>query len=77
MLGWRALFFVVVLGAVSGSLISIPILLWTRRRGAGATPSEPLHHVLVPFGPFLAGAAVVQVLVGPRLLTLIADLLAG
>jgi leader peptidase (prepilin peptidase) / N-methyltransferase len=77
LLGWRALFFVVVLGAVSGSLISIPVLLWTRRRRAAATPDEPLHHVLVPFGPFLAGAALVHVLIGPRLLALFAELLAG
>jgi leader peptidase (prepilin peptidase) / N-methyltransferase len=76
LLGWRALAFVVVLGSFGGSLISIPVLLWTRRRRAAATPDEPLHHTLVPFGPFLAGAAVIYVLVGQRLITLLSNLIA-
>jgi leader peptidase (prepilin peptidase)/N-methyltransferase len=69
LLGWRALPFVVFVGAFGGSLISIPILLWSRRRRRqAAAPDEPLRHVQVPFGPFLAGAALVYVFVGPRLL---------
>jgi len=76
LLGWRALLFVVVFGSMAGSLISLPILVWRRRRAA-ATPDEPLHHALVPFGPFLAGAALVHVLFGPRLFALAAELLGG
>ena len=71
LLGWRALPFVVFVGAFGGALISLPILLWSRRRRPAAAADEPLRHVQVPFGPFLAGAALLYVFVGPRLLAFI------
>jgi hypothetical protein len=73
LLGYRALPFVLFVGAFGGALISIPILLWTRRRRAASAPDEPLRHAQVPFGPFLAGAALAYVFVGPRLFAFIAN----
>ena len=73
LLGWRALAFVLFVGAFGGALISLPVLLWTRRRPTVSTPEEPLRHAQVPFGPFLAGAAVAYVFFGPRLLAFIAN----
>ena len=72
LLGWRALLFVLTVGGFAGSLISLPIVIWTRRRRPATDSAEPLHHVQVPFGPFLAGAALLYVFVGPRLLALLA-----
>jgi leader peptidase (prepilin peptidase)/N-methyltransferase len=76
LLGWRALPFVLFVGAFGGALISLPVLLWTRRRSVTAgpeAPDEPLRHAQVPFGPFLAAAAVAYVFFGPRLLAFIAS----
>jgi leader peptidase (prepilin peptidase)/N-methyltransferase len=67
-LGWRALPFVVFVGAIVGALCSIPIALVARRRGAGST--EPLRRMQIPFGPFLALAALAYLFAGPRLLQL-------
>jgi leader peptidase (prepilin peptidase)/N-methyltransferase len=67
-LGWRALPFVVFVGAIAGALVSIPVLLVTRRR-AGA-PAEPLRQAQIPFGPFLALAALIYLCAGRRLLEL-------
>ena len=64
-LGWKALPLVVFAGSVSGSLISIPIVLLTRRRGA---PGQSLRDVQVPFGPFLALGALVYLFAGRALL---------
>jgi|SRR5262252_7755594 len=72
LLGWRALLFVLTVGGFAGSLISLPIVIWSRRRRPAAAGDEPLRHVQVPFGPFLAGAALIYVFVGPRLLALLA-----
>jgi leader peptidase (prepilin peptidase)/N-methyltransferase len=74
-LGWRALPLVVFAGSIAGSLISIPVLLVTRRRRAadqelGAAGREPraadqsLRDVQVPFGPFLALGALVYLFAG-------------
>jgi leader peptidase (prepilin peptidase)/N-methyltransferase len=79
LLGWRALMFVLLIGPLAGVLISGPIVIWSRRRRrASATddaPSadQPLRHVAVPFGPFLAAAALVYVLIAPHLLPFMAD----
>lgn len=67
-LGWRALPFVVFVGATAGALVSIPVLLVSRRR-SGA-PAEPLRQTQIPFGPFLALAALVYLCAGRRLLEL-------
>ena len=72
LLGWRALLFVLTVGGFAGSLISLPIVIWSRRRRPASDGAEPLRHVQVPFGPFLAGAALLYVFVGPRLLALLA-----
>jgi leader peptidase (prepilin peptidase)/N-methyltransferase len=63
-LGWPALPFVIFVGAFAGALISVPIALLTRRRDATA-PREPLRHLQVPFGPFLALAALAYLFIGP------------
>src|SRR5450432_3784840 len=67
-LGWRSLPFVVFVGAFGGALISLPIALWTRRRGDATTAHEPLRRLQVPFGPFLALAALAYLFVGQALL---------
>jgi leader peptidase (prepilin peptidase)/N-methyltransferase len=75
LLGWRALLFVLAVGGFAGTLISLPIILWTRRhppRRESGEADEPLRHVQIPFGPFLAGAALAYIFVGPRLLALMA-----
>jgi leader peptidase (prepilin peptidase)/N-methyltransferase len=64
-LGWKALPLVVFAGSVSGSLISIPVLLFKRRRRA---PGESLREVQIPFGPFLALGALVYLFAGRALL---------
>jgi leader peptidase (prepilin peptidase)/N-methyltransferase len=61
-LGWKALPFVVFGGAFVGALVSIPLALAARRRGA---TTEPLRHVQVPFGPFLAAAAIAYLFIQP------------
>lgn len=67
-LGWRALPFVVFVGALVGALVSIPVLLVTRRRTGPA--DEPLRRAQIPFGPFLALAALVHLFAGRQLLRL-------
>jgi leader peptidase (prepilin peptidase)/N-methyltransferase len=78
LLGWRALVFVLLIGPLAGVLISAPIVIWSRRRKVASagndarTADEPLGHVAVPFGPFLAGAALLYVFVAPRLFAFMA-----
>jgi leader peptidase (prepilin peptidase)/N-methyltransferase len=67
-LGWRALPFVVFVGALVGALASIPVALVIRRRGGAS--AEPLRRLQIPFGPFLALAALVYLFAGPQLLRL-------
>jgi leader peptidase (prepilin peptidase) / N-methyltransferase len=69
-LGWKALPFVVFTGSVLGSLISLPIVIATRRR---QPDGGSLRDVQVPFGPFLALGALVYVFGGHALLLAIAD----
>jgi leader peptidase (prepilin peptidase)/N-methyltransferase len=58
--GWKALPVVVFAGSTLGTLISIPVLLATRRRRA----DQSLRDVQVPFGPFLALGALVYLFAG-------------
>jgi leader peptidase (prepilin peptidase)/N-methyltransferase len=67
-LGWKALPFVVFVGACAGALISLPAALWVRRRTQPAATQEPLRRLQVPFGPFLAAAALAYLFIGPALL---------
>jgi leader peptidase (prepilin peptidase) / N-methyltransferase len=67
-LGWKALPFVVFVGAFSGALVSLPVALWTRRGGGAPPASEPLRRLQIPFGPFLAAAALAYLFIGPELL---------
>jgi len=62
-LGWRSLPFVVFVGGFVGAVVSLPIAL--RSRGAGK-----LGHTQIPFGPFLAAAALIYLFAGPALLRL-------
>ena len=68
-LGWRALPFVVFVGAIVGALVSLPIAVWQRRRQPAAA-DEPLRQVQIPFGPFLALAALTYLFGGPELVQL-------
>ena len=60
-LGWKALPLVVFAGSLMGAVISLPVVLVTRRRRAAG---QSLRDVQVPFGPFLALGAVVYLLAG-------------
>jgi leader peptidase (prepilin peptidase)/N-methyltransferase len=73
-LGWRSLFFVVFVGSLGGALISLPFLLRARRRQTAANPTataEPLRQTVIPYGPFLAGAALLYLFTGPALFRLL------
>jgi len=62
-LGWQASVFALFGGAVVGSALLVPLLVWRRiKSGAG----EVLQFE-TPFGPFLAAAAVIYLFLGPRL----------
>jgi leader peptidase (prepilin peptidase)/N-methyltransferase len=56
LLGWRAALFALFGGAVLGSVIGVAILA-ARRRGRDEEGS--IRHVELPFGPFLAAAALI------------------
>jgi leader peptidase (prepilin peptidase)/N-methyltransferase len=58
-LGWKAVLFAIFGGAVIGALVSLLMILLGRREWAGR----------IPFGPYLAGGAVIWLLIGPELLT--------
>jgi leader peptidase (prepilin peptidase)/N-methyltransferase len=66
-LGWKALPLVVFSGSILGSLISIPVVLLSRRRRVAG---QSLRDVQVPFGPFLALGALVYLFVGRSVLAL-------
>ncbi len=72
-LGWQSLPLVVFAGSIAGSLISIPVLLVTRRRasGVGGQTSQSLREVQVPFGPFLALGALIYLFTGRAVLALV------
>jgi leader peptidase (prepilin peptidase)/N-methyltransferase len=66
-LGWKALPMVVFAGSIMGSLISIPVVLLSRRRRA---EGQSLREVEVPFGPFLALGALLYLFAGRSVLAL-------
>src|SRR5262249_11018368 len=74
LLGWRALPVMLFVGAVAGTLVSVPLLLWQRRRSPAPAEGEPaLRHVELPFGPFLAFGAAVYLFFGRALWAWLAD----
>jgi leader peptidase (prepilin peptidase)/N-methyltransferase len=68
-LGWRALPFVVLVAGLVGAVVSLPLAIAARRGVEGEAPSS-LRHFQVPFGPFLAAAALLYVFGGTALLRL-------
>ncbi|MBC8133414.1 MAG: prepilin peptidase [Deltaproteobacteria bacterium] len=66
-LGWKALPVVVFAASVVGSAVSIPVLLATRDRTRGTS----LRHVEIPFGPFLALGALIDLFAGPQIMALL------
>jgi leader peptidase (prepilin peptidase)/N-methyltransferase len=51
LLGWRAVLFSLFGGSLLGTVIAVPVLLVARR-------GQSIRQVELPFGPFIAGAAV-------------------
>ena len=74
-LGWKAVPVILFAGSVIGTVVSIPLLLLTRRGANGATGEngEPatLRTTQVPFGPFLALGALIYLFAGARILALV------
>jgi leader peptidase (prepilin peptidase)/N-methyltransferase len=70
LLGWRSLPFTLLVGSVSGLLVTVPVLIHRRKRARQADATQEsgsLRHVEVPFGPFLAlGAFVYMMLFSGR-----------
>ena len=64
-LGWRALPFVVFVGSLIGTAIMLPVAIAARRKAGGE--ASALRHVQIPFGPFLAAAALVYLFAGGAL----------
>ena len=86
-LGWRALPLVIFAAAAVGIVVSVPLLLWRHKRapaveGVAADqgaedPAPTLRRTEVPFGPFLALAGFVYLLVGPAIWSWYTGLLGG
>jgi leader peptidase (prepilin peptidase)/N-methyltransferase len=78
--GWKGVVFGLFGGALMGSVIMIPIVLWQRiaRRGEPATQTQgesqgegettPFGQVELPFGPFIAGATVAYLFLHEQIL---------
>ena len=66
-LGWKAVLFGIFGGAVIGATVSLVMIVLGRREWAGR----------IPFGPYLAGGAVIWLFTGPELLTWYLNLARG
>jgi leader peptidase (prepilin peptidase)/N-methyltransferase len=78
-LGWKAIPFTIFLASFAGIFVSVPVLLWQRRREPAPpapAPAEgeasldeppPVRRTEVPFGPFLSLSAIVYLLFGQAL----------
>jgi len=58
--GWRALPIVLFVASILGSVVSIPILVASRKNA----DAPSLRRIQVPFGPFLAAGALVYLFAG-------------
>ena len=61
LLGWRALPWTFFGAGILGALVTIPVLVLRRRKQVDNTP---LGQTAIPFGPFLASAAVLYLFAG-------------
>jgi leader peptidase (prepilin peptidase)/N-methyltransferase len=86
LLGWRAFVVVIFLASFLGILVSVPVLLLTRKKAPAqpveatpeGAPAPSVRHTPIPFGPFLALSAVVYLLCGgDALWTWLLERLAG
>ncbi|HTE54187.1 MAG TPA: prepilin peptidase [Kofleriaceae bacterium] len=81
-LGWQAVMFALFLGSILGAVIGGAALAWSRASAEPSSPSSPssvegapepeppqpkLRHVEIPFGPFLAAAALAYLFLEPWL----------
>jgi leader peptidase (prepilin peptidase)/N-methyltransferase len=71
-LGWRALPFVVFVGSIAGIVVMLPVAIASRRSAPDPETEEEgepgsLRHLQIPFGPFLAAAALIYVFAGAAL----------
>lgn len=72
-LGWKAIPFVILAASVFGSIVGVATVLWVRSRASAKSPVESADGTTesdeepppfaIPFGPFLATAALVYLLV--------------
>jgi leader peptidase (prepilin peptidase) / N-methyltransferase len=69
LLGWPGVVLSLFGGAVIGSVIGVGALVITRRAAVPEDDDESLRHVELPFGPFIAAAAIAYVLLEPWLRT--------
>jgi len=66
--GWQAVLATLFLGSIIGSFIGGGWLLVARAKGGRRDEEDlPLRHVEIPFGPFLASAALIYAFVEPWL----------
>lgn len=77
--GVKGVVVTIVLGSIAGSAVGIPLILWARMRGAGASedsesppPPDDEHEPTVeghylPFGPFLVLGGIGYMFFGPEL----------
>jgi leader peptidase (prepilin peptidase)/N-methyltransferase len=66
-LGWQSVLVALFLGSIIGSVVGGLWLLAARARAGKADGDVPLRHVEIPFGPFLATAALIYAFVEPWL----------
>ncbi len=59
LLGWAGAFFTLLAGSLAGSAYGVALAIKRKRK---------LRRVAIPFGPFLAGASLLWMLIGSRLL---------
>jgi leader peptidase (prepilin peptidase)/N-methyltransferase len=66
-LGWRAVVVSLFLGSMLGAIIGSVALALARRKDTGEGEDVPMRHVEIPFGPFLAAAAIAYAFLEPWL----------